>query len=207
MVSYVFVFDFESFGGSPKTNGFTELGAVLMEVPSGKVFEQFHSYASQEGLEREQRCMSEFWANELDRYNETVERTMLAPSPSSVVASFIWWVKDTATTYNIKNNVHLLTDNAGFDLALLAHYSYNSIHYVFGEYRTVIDSTMYYKGLLRSPLTVATSKQITSTKDAAFRAITGGSISIPPSLSHNPVEDAINIGKWWCAIQCALALT
>jgi hypothetical protein len=207
--SYVIVFDFESFGGIPSINGFSEFGAVLMEVPTGKVLETYHSFASQDKYYRNQRCMDEFWSKFPERLAETNKYTLFAPNPENIINNFMWWCEKNARTYNIMNNIHLITDNSSFDTALLAHFSTGTdIKYVFGEYRPVIDVTMYYYGVAKMLMNVESFNELKiSSKQNAMISLGVQDFGIDNIHDHNPVNDATHIGLWWCAIQAQIWLS
>ena len=145
MNNCVIAFDFEAFGGTAKYNGFTELGAVLVRVHNSEVLATFHSYASMLGYAMEERCMREFWSKYPERLAATIENSVNASPPEEVCKNFVQWVKDATTANRVTNSTLLITDNATFDLAHLAHFMGSDPLYIFGEYRSVIDVTGVYR--------------------------------------------------------------
>jgi hypothetical protein len=197
--NYVIAFDFEAAGGVPSMHGFTQLGAVLINVDDAKVVAEFNEYASMNGYTWEKRCLDDFWLKNPDRYHETIENTNNAEkSPHEVVNSFLDWIKE--YTADMKN-VHLITDNAAFDAGILRCFSSVDILYIFGDYRDIIDVSNIYYGIGREPITVDLLDK--SSKKCALAGL-GDRFKIPDlgvKKDHHPVNDAKVIGLTWAHFQ------
>jgi hypothetical protein len=201
---YVIAFDFESAGGTPCLNGFTQLGAAFRDITAKKTIARFNMYASMSNYVWEERCLKEFWWDPKNKeiYDKTLVETANkdAPTQYEVIAKFVEWAKGVVTTPNgVLKHVYLLTDNPTFDSALLVFFSVIPILYLFGEYRGVIDGHMFMRGMSHTRY-----NPNVKAKDLAAVAL---GIDIPEfevHHTHDASDDAEYIALLWEFIQLKL---
>jgi DNA polymerase III epsilon subunit-like protein len=206
---YVIGFDFEAAGGIPALHGFTQLGAVLVDMDTDKVMGEFNMFSSMKNLVWEKRCVEEFWEKNPEKYKETLKGTSEAKmGPYEVVDAFVQWVQ--RVSKGLKD-VYLLTDNAAFDAAILRFYSIKQdILYIFGSYRPIVESSRFYSGLARKPVT--TESLWESSKDNALKGMRADGLKVPPfpihsvEHDHNPVNDALVMALNWSHMQRSLKM-
>lgn len=209
--AYVIAIDFECPGGVPSKNAFTEVGAVLVRVSDSKIIAKFSSFSSMKGYEWEKRCVDDFWSKFPVRYAETIENTSKEGllGPYEVVSNLLKWIKEVTADEEIRKSVYVISDNGPYDLALTRTFSDVDIHYLFGEYRSLIDVGMFYHGTSMKPMTV--ERLDTSSKDAILSSINAEYVKrglptidkpvLPVKHSHHPVEDAACIALTWAYYQ------
>lgn len=192
------VIDFETFGGTPGKNGFTQLGAVLFNFDTGQVEGSFNMYARQDGYEKEQRCWEEFWSRPdmKERLEATLEGVEKADkNPYQVISAF----REVCLAWEAQNpGCVLVTDCANFDLGLLKFFSESDTMYFLGRMPEVVDTGVFFKGAMRLPLG-------TKIKDSKFETCVAQlrkgleQQGLPPPApfdagevkhDHNPVNDA-----------------
>jgi hypothetical protein len=204
-MSYVVAFDFEAAGGIPSRHAFTQLGAVIVNVDTDEVVSEFNMYANMKGYEWEERCVKEFWEKQPERYAETKKAVESAPlGPHEVVAEFIKWVKTHCADFK---DVFLLTDNAPFDAGILRCFSADQdISYIFGKYRSIVESSRFFAGLGRKRVSVDTLWS--SSTEIGMEGVNADrkklkETPIPPikeftvQHDHHPVNDAKCIAWTW----------
>lgn len=203
---FVVSIDFEAAGGNFVQNAFLCLGSTLTEVATGKEIACFLEWANMNGYKWDPACIARFWEKCPELYFEALRRSTTSPySPQEVVKLWVIWVK--RNTEN-KPNTLLISDNVAFDIGLLRSYSEeDDIAYLFKSksglpiYRDIVDVTSYYYGLNRC-LGVCNTFDNLSSRDEACKAV-----EMPnhmPTDTHNALEDARFIAKFWCMIQNAL---
>jgi hypothetical protein len=192
---HVIAFDFEAGGGVPFENGFTQLGAVLFNMNTGKVEDSFNMYASMRGFDWEDRCVKEFWEKFPERYKETMEKCVESRhSPEGVVDAFNDWCKNHFA--KLKNDVYLITDCATFDSGILKAFSNDDTLYYPGFPRDIVDTGVAYLGMCRLPF----STELVD--GSAFKTcvkVLGITKPFTPSVfhDHHPVNDATVIAEKW----------
>jgi hypothetical protein len=204
-MSYVIALDFEAAGGIPRLHGFTQLGGVIVRVKDGVVLSRFNEYACMIGYEWEERCVKEFWEKHPERFEETKKRTneVTTRSPYQVVALFFDWVRE--NTKEFKDDVHFISDNVAFDVAILRYFSNEDILYVLGKYTDHVDVSNFYMGMSMKPVTIKLMDE--SSKGLALESINKNKrvkLEKPKfevSKDHNPVNDAEAMALYWCFIQ------
>ena len=207
---YVVAIDFECAGGIPSKNGFTQLGAVIMEVSDEcKVVSSFNSYSSMILYQWDERCVKEFWEKHPVRFAETKLEVYnpATPQPHVVVNNFMKWVKQ--ETKDFKDSVYLISDNVAFDVGTLKYFSSeHEILYMFGPYQEVVDVSSAYIGMSLFP--VDKNLMNRSSKEVALEAINERLVqklnapNFPKSELHHPVDDAKEIASHWCWFQMQL---
>jgi hypothetical protein len=205
---YVIALDYESAGGVPFRNGFTQLGAALVRIRDGAILAKFSEYANMRGYEWDLRCVREFWEKNPELYEETKKMTSDENTPSTyeVVRAFLQWV-DMETRGSIRDKVYFISDNAPFDLAIFRAFSERDILYLFGEYRQMVDVSCVYRGMSRRKVGLGLMNE--SSRDLAREVVSdilGGPFEpkIETEHDHHAVNDAINMAQYWAAIQRAL---
>jgi hypothetical protein len=202
--TYVIAIDFEAAGGVPAVNGFTQLGAAMVDMATGERVAHFNAYASMEGYEWDERCVKEFWLKHPDRFAETLEKCKNAPSPYVVVEQFLEWVKEVSAG----KDAYLITDCSTFDTGLLKHFSKVDILYVLGPCRDIVDVSAVYMGLSRKFMDCAGVDG--SSKRYALGAlcdVKGCEVKwpeFPVTHDHDAVNDATVIAMRWCFVQRCL---
>lgn len=188
-------YDFEAPGGIPGKHAFSQLGAVLFNMSTGKVLRTFNHYANLTGYCFEERCVREFWSKFPQRHAETIEECSKSPlSPYDVVALFhqtcLEWVREYPNTI-------MITDNAGYDAALLKFFSPVDTMYFLGPCQCMLDTRATYLGMTRLPVTYA------RWDSNPYKYLVAAFPSIPPlntegvSHDHHPVNDATVIAMKW----------
>lgn len=196
---HVIAFDFEAAGGVPLVNGFTQLGAVLFNMETGKVEDSFNMYANMKVYVWDERCVSEFWSKFPERYAETkLECDKAANSPFQVVDMFVTWC--IAHFARLNGDVYLITDCSTFDSGLLKAFSVkHDTLYIGVNNRDIVDVGNAYLGMCRKFHSVAFvdgSAFKTCVKELGieeeFKAST--------FHDHHPVNDATVIAEKWCFV-------
>mgnify|MGYP002347888971 CR=1 FL=1 len=149
---YIVAIDFEALGGNVNLHSFSEMGASLINLNTGieeSFFLENVNLTYQTTMET--RCLEEFWS----KHPETLCAILIACSKSthssrSCIQAFWDWVQG-----HVKSGKHIdriVTDNCGFDGAILANFTAGSALYsIDGTYREITDTGNYYAGLLRAP--------------------------------------------------------
>jgi len=209
-MTHVIAFDFEAAGGCTPQHGFLELGAVLVRESDSKVISSFQSFASMQHFDWEERCLEEFWKRPdmAQRFQQVVEGVAKeTKGPNKVVAEFLQWAKD--VTKDVED-VYFITDNAPFDAGILRAFSDKEdvMYALGGEYRNIIDTNTFYKGLGGQPVTCSSwnSKDLAIAGLNRIRATKGlpaldGFPKFEVNHDHNPVNDATSIAMHWCFVQ------
>lgn len=211
----VIAFDFESFGGIPSKNGFTQLGAVLFSITQGKVLDRFNHYANMTGYEEEERCMTEFWNR--DDMKARLAETRLgcqnsSLSPHQVVAEFYQWCQRCVAEFP---KTYLITDCSAYDAGLLKFFSpVDTMYFLPNKWACgSVDVSDVYLGIARVPMTheVVNGSAYKSCvalleKEYAQRGLTLAPIDLQGvSHDHHPVNDAEVIARKWHYVNTALA--
>ncbi len=142
----VCAFDFEAFGGKTPSNGFTQLGAVILRMEDSKVISKFNMYANQKGFKKDKECIERFWYKYPDQFIKNLKETAISKhTPEEVVSKFYEWVKKSVPE---GEECYFISDNPAFDAGILRTFSPSvDLMYVFGAYRDVVDVSMWYLGV------------------------------------------------------------
>lgn len=200
---HVISFDFESGGGVPSVNGFTQLGAVLFDMDTKCVVDTFNEYASMDGYEWEKRCVDEFWSKFPERYEETKLKCKKSKmSPYEVTDKFIKWCRNNSE--KLKYDVYMITDCSAFDTGMLKYFSKCNIVYILTPfYRDIVDVSSVYLGLSRKFV------DVNHVDGSAFDNCVN-SLNIKEKFvgtvfhDHHPVNDATVIAEKWCFVNSYL---
>ncbi len=193
---YVIAFDFEAPGGIPHKNAFTQLGAVLFNMSTGKVEDTFNEYSCINGYTWDENCVKEFWSKFPERFEETKQKCSESLlTPYEVVDKFITWCQ--THSRNVGNDLYLITDCSTFDSGILKCFSNTDTLYILDKKkRDIVDVGAIYLGL---------SRKYNSTEfidGSAFKSciknlnITEEFIS-SKFHDHHPVNDATVIAEKW----------
>lgn len=205
---YVIAIDFEAAGGIPSKNGFLSLGATLYSITKQKEVSSFYSWASMDGYEWDERCVSEFWMKHPALYAEALQETTgnKAPSPYQVIDNFMEWVYRHVLVGPIAN-VNLISDNVAFDVGTLRYFSTKrDIMYMFTDmnknfvYRDVIDTGSFYYGLGKIALDSVSLDAVSSKKTAKSVVLNGQYENKKAREEHNALDDAREIARLYCAV-------
>lgn len=196
--TYYVVIDFESFGGIPKLNGFTQFGSCIGNYTTGEIIETFNMYANQDGFVKEERCMREFWDKHEDLLNETLEKCEKSTSsPEQVVESWVQWLRTIVEKIKVDENepdpnILILTDCATYDSGMLKAFSnYDTLYLINSTPRDIIDVSAWMMGACRQPLTTETVDSSTSNMVASTFKIAKCKPIV--NHTHNACDDAIHI--------------
>ncbi len=200
-MTHVVSFDFESVGGVPAVNGFTQLAAACVRLSDSAVVRTFDAYANMDGYVSEKRCMDEFWSKFPKLYDAMMRKCAESKlGPHDVVSSFVQWLQqlqaDGITEF------YLVTDNATYDSGLLKFFSKVDTMYLQGVCRDIVDVSCVYLGICRKFLDLSAVDG--STKKAVLIAINDmrrskGQPELirepdwPTTHDHNAVNDAVVI--------------
>ena len=199
-MTWVIAFDFETAGGVPTENGFTQFGAVLFNLGTKQMEARFESYASMRNYKWDEECVRRFWSKYPGRFNETKRNTELhdVPGPFTVMEMFWKWVDSEVVSKGIAAETYLITDNSAFDAGLLRAFSKQDPLYILGEYRDIVDVSSYYLGSTLKPLDVPLLDA--SSAELAFSRF--GMRDAPMwdvSHNHHPTNDALCMAmRWGC---------
>jgi hypothetical protein len=177
-------------------NGFTQLGAVLFNMGTGKVEDSFNMYASMKGYKWDERCVSEFWERFPERYAETkLECDKAEHTPYQVVEFFVLWC--VAHIARLNGEAYLITDCSTFDSGLLKAFSLkHDTLYIGVNNRDIVDVGNAYLGMCRRHFSVS------FVDGSAFKTCVkelGITEEFTPSTfhDHHPVNDATVIAEKW----------
>lgn len=184
-------YDFEAPGGKPDLHAFSQLGAVLFNMKTGKVLKTFNEYANLTYYTFEERCVKEFWSKFPERFAQTIaECSRSTHSPYEVVDMFhktcLEWKKEYPNTI-------MITDNAGYDAAILKFFSPVDTMYFLGPCMCMIDTRSAYLGMARLPCTYLLwdsnpYKRLMEIPQLDTQGV---------SHDHHPVNDATVIAMKW----------
>lgn len=190
--------DFESIGGVPSVNGFTAMGASI--VQDGVVLESFVEYANFVGYKQDEECLRTFWlANQENKniYDDMMEKCGKSDKdPYEVVAKFWRWVNEAAAKHKLYD-VLPIGDNLPYDVGMLMYFSEHDVQKPFGAYTSWLDVCSFYHGLNKSLLTSSFLTNSTSA-DIALQFVRekvgDPELQYPVTIhDHNPKNDAISI--------------
>lgn len=192
-MDYAVPIDFESFGGITPLHAFTQMGAAVIHMESGKVVSKFNEYANQSGYSRDERCMTEFWSKFPDRLAETISICSRSKNtPYDVIRMFWEWLDIFVPRVGCKANI--ITDNAGYDAGILRCFSLTRDPlYAFGVKRDIVDVSFYYYGLGRKPLDTEASSKTTALAALKQPALP----KFPVKHDHDAANDAELMGLYW----------
>lgn len=203
---HVIAYDFEAAGGVPSVNGFTRLGAALLNLETGEVVSTFDEYASMRKYDWNSACCVRFWDKHRELYKETLKKTAESKSsPYEVVEHFLTWVEEVSKPF--LSDIYLISDNLGFDGGLLKAFCKRDVLYIFGEYREMVDVSSAYIGMAHC--LVDTKAVNDSAKALALNGLNKHwKLSCPEAMDikypsvgvigdHNPVNDSIAMALYW----------
>ena len=207
----LFWIDYECAGGVPSLHGFTQVGVKVFDIDARRPLDiTFSMYSNMKGYTWEQRCVTEFWEQNPDRYAQTKDAVANAPFTCSEVTNneLIPWMQ--AVAHGHKSI--LCSDNVAYDIGILKFFSTIDIMYIFGEYTSILDVNCMYLGMYLFSsgelLSAELLDKITVRKEAlrAARAHRGlePSIGFPDfgvSHDHHPENDAETMGYRWAHVQ------
>ncbi len=203
---YCVCIDFEACGGVTPKNGFFQLGAVVLEQSTITEVDRFNMYASQEGLEKEERCMTEFWSQHADLYAKHMEKCEkeAGGTCAEVVEKFWLWLDETLPPEKRKR-AYFIGDNVAFDYGILRAFSRTrNPLYAFGSYREVVDVSTYYNAFSRMPLCSAQTVDSSSSMQAILKEFHPCTLEDLPEFfkqkegeEHCAVQDALTIAMKW----------
>lgn len=201
----VLAFDFECAGGVAQKNGFTQLGASVHELSTGKKLAGFNEYANMMGYEWEDRCVKEFWEKHPERYKDTLEKVESAPlTCEEVVEKFVRWARETCAN----RKCVILSDNMIYDGGLLKHFAKVDVLYLLGRRSVYFETSSVYYGMhmMHKRARIDESSDDLSSKEIALDAVRAFNKDANwpehgPSHDHNPENDAENMARKWIYIQ------
>ena len=188
-------FDVETTGQYLGRNAMVALGMKLLDDEMNEL-DHCSVCLKEDGREREQRCMDEFWANHEARFKEICEK---AVDPQIAMGIVVDWLVDVEKKYD--GQLVLVTDNPGFDVAWINYYlsmytkrptlyyglskKTNGDAFVYEyEYRRIWDTDSVFHGALIARkgevIEWGLEKEL-NVQNAKW------------SNTHNPEEDAANI--------------
>lgn len=205
MSEYVLAIDFECAGGIPRLNGFTQMGAVVLDAETGKKIAGFNMYSNMVGYEWEGCCLREFWSRNPERWEETkagIAKSSL--SCTEVVAVFVAWVRGVCEGHP----THVVSDNTPFDIGILKYFADVDIIYLFGYMTLYIDLPSAYLAMhaMRNHYLITATEDL-STKRVALAAIAGPEVPCFVSSvkhDHNPENDAHAMAERWVFVRTHL---
>jgi hypothetical protein len=199
---YIFCIDFESVGGIPHKNAFTQLGACFFKS-NGERLSTFETRTNLVGFEKEERCMKEFWEVKMQHELPQLELQYSGkndyPTPKEAIANLWSWADGVIKEHNIEpGHILKIGDCISYDVMLLGAFSDRDVRNPFGDDMEWIDVSSVYAGMARFPITASLIHLASSKKMAAngLYDMTGLQIVLPRfnvDHTHSPVDDATNI--------------
>ena len=224
MSRYVIAIDFETLGGVPSENGFTDIGAAILRLNDGYLIDTFRQSASMQGYQPESRCIEEFWSKpgNAQLYKETLEAVAAATNdPFQVIATLNLWIEENVNKIALQEgkadpsdvDIIIITDNSPFDAGILKCFSKkDTLYLIGGKYRDIIDVSCVYIGMSMKPVT--TKLLDSSSKTIALEGLNEKrrwnglpELTMPVfdvKHTHNPVDDAHSMALYWAFFQTAL---
>jgi len=196
-MTYVIAFDFETFGPIPSVNGFTQLGAVVGCLSTGRVVDVFGQYASQQGYYPDNDCIESFWLKNPERYQETLTACSISTyTPYDVIELFLKWVSKHVEQRG--SSIYLITDCSTFDSGILKSFSLQRTLKIVTKYpRDIIDTCPFYLGVAGLYMT---EEQVDSSSFEMARKKLGLPVFKSATHSehdHNPINDSTVIFEKW----------
>lgn len=210
-MGYVFVIDFESFGGSTAVHGFSAVGAVLVR-DDGHLVGSFRSYANQDGLSYDEDCVENFWKKlPGDHYAKVLAECQSAPSCKDVVEQMMLYFEDVIKKENVDvQDIVYVGDCIEYDIGLLRYYLSppRDVKRLFGKYAEWICTGSYGLGMGLVPLTSA-AVRLTSSKGTArsvvFKHLPDWRFTPGPAAhDHDPLHDALSISHSFLEMRAAV---
>lgn len=205
----VVAFDFECPGGVIGVNGFTQLGAAIVDESTETVVATWSAYANIANLAWEERCVNEFWVNRPARLANTICKCQAsAMSCGDVVVAFLAWVR----AHTAGKDAYFLTDNAAYGAALLRAFAREDVFYAIARmdgvpmYRPIQDVNCFYRGAA-SVSRGSLALDGTSELDAKSMLLDDLGIELPDygvPHDHSPERDAEKMARDFCYIRKAL---
>jgi oligoribonuclease (3'-5' exoribonuclease) len=117
MESKVFLgMDIETTGQYLGVNAMIALGMVVLDENLQQL-ESFSIFLEEDGAEREQRCMDEFWAERKELFEKIMEQAI---DPEEAMNAMVDWLLGVEKKY--ANRLVVLSDNPSFDVAWINYY-------------------------------------------------------------------------------------
>jgi len=207
--SYFICFDFESVGGIPCENGFTCVGATIMDN-NNNIYFKYEGHANMKSCEESKLCLDEFWNKFPEKLEKMRNKCISSNKDQYQVCDELFELANKAIDkFNIpRNKITPITDCTGYDPVLLGFFSRRDNMRLFDKYAPWLDVSSYYKGLGRKLMTNdfiinGSSRKIAiqgiqeTNKDFVFEK---------PKVEHDhtPLNDAINIVMTFNQINNAL---
>lgn len=202
-MAYVISFDFESFGPVPVLHGFTQLGAVIGNLSTGKIVSKFSEYANQKNYIKDKECIERFWETHPKRYNETLKKCEESTKgPQEVINMFLNWIDKFVEKKG--KSCYLITDCSTYDSGILKTFSlYSTLKIVNKDIpRDIIDTTSFYLGI--AGLFMTEDIVDGNSFDLACKKLKLTNFKSSVFHDHNPVNDSIVIFEQFKFINDAL---
>lgn len=130
-------FDIETTGQFPTENSMIALGMFLVDN-QGKELNKFFVCLKEDGMKREERCMTEFWGNFAELW-EFIQTSAIEPLVAMQLA--VEWLSKIEMAYG--DRLVVLSDNASYDVAWINMY--------LSRYHDFLKRPMLYYGLQKNP--------------------------------------------------------
>lgn len=182
--------DIETTGQYLGRNAMIALGMVVMDDEMN-ILKNFTVCLKENGKEREERCMSEFWGKQPAELFDNIMKNGI--DPSIAMNSLVDWLLDVESTYG--DRLVVLSDNPSYDVAWINYYlsTYSTrpmLYYGWNEqkqeyeYRRIWDTDSVFHGALAMKKGEIVEWGLEKELDVQ---------NVKWSNSHVPEEDASNI--------------
>lgn len=208
--SYFMCFDFESVGGIPEENGFTCVGASIMDN-NNNIYFKYEGHANTDQFKESELCLNEFWNRFPDKLDNMRNKCKSSSKNQyEIIDELITLACEAIDKFKIpRNKITPITDCTGYDPVLLGFFSKRDNMRLFGKYSPWLDVSSFYKGIGRKRMTndfIING----SSKSIAIKGIQEKNenfVFLKPKVEHDhtPLSDSINIIMTFNQINNALS--